>query len=580
MMHSDERSPGAPSISWEEGRVQSTDDVIARCRGQSVLFARTLSRLELQALELPPARLGQCRANIWRNQNFETFEVLLRPFLTYAGLEVEYRLGGYDDTLDFERWTPAEVEVVWLDSSRYRGRMAFADWLEWLGARVRDLRSRTSAPILLASWDAWAAEEGSRRLAALADGIPGVHVVDLEAACAEEDTALLDPRVAKVAGTPISRLAQAVLARRLGCHWLPGLLLPPIKAVAVDLDNTLHSGVLGEEGPVGVRLEPGHVLLQTALRTLKDRGIFLALISRNELEDVESLFAQRTDYPLRWDDFSVVEVSWGSKADAVARVARQLRIAPDAVLFLDDNPGELVSVAAGCPGVHPLFASPDGDQTRLALHYYPGLWRGSVSADDARRVEDMRANVQRDKLLGEGHDEERYFQDLGVVLTVRHDAIADVPRLAELCRKTNQFNLALRRYNEADLAAFMARDDACVAAVSLSDRLSDSGLIAALVAVREGGRLTVLELCISCRALGRRLEDAIVLSALRCSALFPESEEVVFETAEGPRNQPARGWLEGLRDRLEAGKSTGDDRLSADRIGGFTLARGIEVIKE
>ncbi len=448
--------------------VRAVDDVLVRCQAQSFLFAETLSRLELQALELPTTRRGRCLANVWRNQNFETFESLLRPFLAYAGLEIECRIGGYDDTLDFAQWAPAEVEILWLDSSRYCKRMTFEGWLEWLRVRVLDLRTRTSAPILLASWDAWGVERGAQRLADLADGIPGAHVVDLDAACADESLGLLDPRVAKISGSPISRPAQAAMARRLGCHWLPGLLLPPVKAVAVDLDNTLHAGVLGEDGPQGVRLDAGHIALQEALRALKDRGIFLALVSRNEREDAEALFARRTDYPLRWDDFSVIEVSWGSKADALDRVARQLRIAPDAVLFVDDNPGELVSVAAGCPGIHPLLASPDGARTRRALHYYPGLWRWSVSADDARRVEDMKANADRDVLLGVGDGGARYFRELAVVLTVRHDAAADLPRLAELCRKTNQFNLALRRYNEADLAAFMARDDACVAAVSLS----------------------------------------------------------------------------------------------------------------
>ncbi|MDS1141165.1 HAD-IIIC family phosphatase [Pusillimonas sp. SM2304] len=554
--------------------------MLAYCQAQDVLFAETLSRLNLQALELPPRRTGRLRANVWRNHNFETFEGLLRPFLVYAGLDLECRVSEYDDTLGFAQWAPADVEILWVDSSRYTDRMTLEDWLAWLRGRLQDLRSRSSAPILLASWDPWGARDGAPGLAALTDAVPGAYVADLSAASIDEGIVLLDPRVAKVSGSPISRPAQVALARRLGCHWLPGLLLPPIKAVAVDLDNTLHAGVLGEDGPDGVRLDVGHVALQESLRALKERGVFLALISRNEREDVEALFAHRADYPLRWEDFSVIEVSWGSKADALGRVARQLRIALDAVLFVDDNPGELASVAAGCPGIHALFADSTGAGTYRALKYFPGLCRLSVSADDARRVEDMKANAERDTLLRAAGGEEQYFRELGIALTLRYDQVADISRLADLCRKTNQFNLALRRYNQADLASLMVRDDACVAAVSLSDRLSDSGTIAALVAVREGDMLTVTELCLSCRALGRRLEDMIVISAIRGMRLFDGCAQILFDYASGPRNQPARRWLDGLPDRLGAKVAGDGGEMPAESLRQFSAPSGVELMQE
>src|SRR5690606_20408691 len=104
----------------------------------------------------------------------------------------------------------------------------------------------------------------------------------------------------------------------------------PVKAVAVDLDHTLHKGVLGEDGFDGVLLTPGHAALQHHIQLLRQQGIFIGLVSRNVLSDVESLFSQRKDYPLRWTDFSAVEVSWGDKAEALERIARTLRISTDA----------------------------------------------------------------------------------------------------------------------------------------------------------------------------------------------------------------------------------------------------------
>ncbi|MGX5660650.1 HAD-IIIC family phosphatase [Castellaniella ginsengisoli] len=574
--HDHDTYSAAPGADEPSGLV---DRVLARSRAQEVLFAPAPSRLTLQALELPYGPLVRRCANVWRNQNFETFEGLLRPFLDYAGLSLTCRIHGYDDTLSFAQWEPAQVEILWLDSSRYVDQMVFDEWLSWLRGRLLDLRSRTTAPILVASWDAWQAGEGvTQRLGTLVDGMPGVHVADLHAACRGESVALIDSRVAKVSGSPISRPAQVILARCLGCQWLPGLLLPPIKAVAVDLDNTLHAGILGEDGIEGVRLDAGHVALQKALSALKGRGVFLALVSRNEHEDARALFEQRVDYPLRWDDFSVIEVSWGSKADALQRVAHQLRIAPNAILFIDDNPGELVNVVAHCPEIHVLFASLDGAQTHRALQYHPGLWRWSVSTDDARRVQDMKANAERDMLLQANEHEGQYFQQLGTVLTLRYDAAADIQRLAELCRKTNQFNLALRRYNEADLAGFMRRDDACVVAVSLSDRLSNSGTIAIMVAAREHDALVVKELCISCRALGRQLEDMIVLASLRGMRLFEGCRQVRFSVVEGPRNQPARNWLGELVDRFGGARAGGD--LEVEAFMRFAPLSGVTLVQE
>lgn len=560
----------------EGGMVEA---VLARSRAQNVLFAKAPSRLDVQAIELPvgsPLRRG---ANVWRNQNFETLEGLLRPFLTYGSLDIQFHISGYDDTLGFAEWVEADVEILWLDSSRYVDRMSFEEWLSWLRGRLVDLRARSSAPILFASWDAWSVENGAARLAELAGTVAGACFADLQAASLEEDVALLDLRVTQVSGSPISRTAQVVLARRLGCHWLPGLLLPPIKAVAVDLDNTLHAGVLGEDHVDGVRLKAGHVALQEALRALRARGVFLALISRNLREDVDALFERRTDYPLRLADFSVVEVSWGSKADALRRVAQQLRIALDAVLFVDDNPGELASVAASCHGIHAVFASPDGAGTLRALSHFPGLWRWSKSTDDVRRVDDMKANAERTVLLNAAEGTEHYFRELDVTLTLRHDAVADIPRLVDLCRKTNQFNLGLRRFNNADLAAFMAAEDACVAAVALSDRLSESGTVAAVVAVRKGDTLSVEEVCVSCRALGRRLEDMIVLLALREMGIFEGCRWVSFVRAVGPRNQPATEWLDGLAGRL-ASEAVGEAAIPAERVRAFAVAPGLQLIQE
>jgi FkbH-like protein len=543
---------------------------------QSVLFAPRMSRLGLLGLELAAATGQQLRVNVWRNHAFEPLALQAALFCAYRGWQADFRLGVYDDTLMFDDRDEADAELLWLDSSRFLAHTGFGDWLQWLGGRLRALRSTTTAPIILATWGE--VNEGGVSLQSLADSLPAVYFADLTAVCAEAGVPLLDPRSAKLAGTPLSNAAQLVLAREMACHWLPAVLLQPVKAVALDLDDTLHSGVLGEDGIQGVQLTASHAEFQRYIKSLQQRGIFIALVSRNERPDVEALFAQRRDYPLRWEDFSAIEVSWGDKAAAVERIAMALRIALDAVLFVDNNLGELTSVAMQLPQVHTIFAHPDASLTRHAVHFYPGLWRWKVESDDTKRIQDLKASGQREALAESVTDPSEYFRSLQVTLAYRHDPQEQLSRLADLCSKTNQFNLALRRFTQAEVAERLSRSDACVASVQLTDRLSDSGVIAVVVAERQGQQLVVEELCVSCRAMGRRLENTVILLALRDMPIFAGCREVAFRIRRGPRNQPALDWLARLLGLGEV-PVPGLYTLPAQRLLDFVAAEGVSLIK-
>jgi FkbH-like protein len=550
---------------------------ISGYQAQTVLFAARPSRLALQQLELDVSGVRVVGINVWRNHAIEPVLASALPYFACARCRADFHLSDYDDTLLFSGRQPADIELLWLDSSRYLDHARFDEWCDWLMDRIKVLRTASPAPIIVATWlhDAgqWA------QLQALTDLVPALYFADLEVVCKEASVRLTDSRSAAMAGTPVSKAAQPLLARKLACHWIPAAISPPIKVVALDLDNTLHAGVLGEEGIQGVQVTPAHHAFQHFIKSLQQRGIFIALVSRNERIDVEALFAQRDDYPLRWDDFSVTEISWDGKAAAINRIAKALRVAEDSILFVDDNPGELANVAVQLPRVHTVYASPDAGQTQRAIEYYPGLWRWKVEADDTKRVQDMKANVEREKLLMEMPDPSDYFRSLQVTLILRHDPLDQLSRLADLCGKTNQFNLAIRRFNQTEIAERLGRSDACVASVQMKDRLSDSGVIAVIVAGRIGAQLVIEELCISCRAMGRQLEDTVILTAIRDMPLFVGCGDVAFRVQHGPRNQPALDWLTRLLHsdtRPEPGLRT----ISTERLQEFVPPDGIILIKK
>jgi FkbH-like protein len=508
---------------------------------QAVLFAAQPSRLALTQLNPSAEGLRPVNIQVLRNHALEPVATLAQPYLAHAGLNATFSFGDYDDSLALPTDTGEhDLHLLWIDSTRYQS--AFSGWLVWLHERLAALRSRSHKPILLVTWAP--KKDLSSTLLAVATGLPGVEVVDLAVTCDALEVQLLDPRTALVAGTPVSRQAQLIVARWLGSSWLPAILTPAIKAVALDLDNTLHDGVLGEDGVTGVALTPAHAALQSYCKNLIEQGIFLALVSRNRRADVDELFTKRTDYPLRLSDFSVVEVSWGEKAEALARVADQLRIGVDAVLFVDDNIGELLSVAQRLPTIKLLRAEAEAGATLSALKHYPGMFRWRTSVEDALRNTDLLANAERTRLADE--DPAAYFASLNVQLSVGCNLPSQLPRLGDLAKKTNQFNLGLQRLSEAALAERAQRPaSAAVVGVQLTDRLSDSGVIALVTAELKDGTLEVDEICISCRALGRQLESTIIFEAIRAMPAFAQAKHIGFRYQIGPRNQPALEWLAG-----------------------------------
>lgn len=514
---------------------------IRRMEGQPTLFSARPTRLSLQQLDIATDAPKSVSINVWRNHAFEAVASLAQPYFSFGGWQVQFHYKDYDDSLMFAGHEPADLELLWLDSSRYMDNTDFNAWSEWLGSRLGVLRSATKAPIIVATWLENA--EQRERMQVLVDTLPDIYFADIGTVCTEAGIDLIDRRIAVMVGSPISNAAQPAIARKLACHWFPAAVSPPIKALALDLDHTLHRGVLGEDGIQGVELTPQHIALQQAIKALQQRGIFLALVSRNERADVEALFAQRNDYPLKWDDFTTTEISWGDKASAIARVAQNLRISPDAVLFIDDNIGELVSVTTQLPQVHAIHAHENAELTQRAMEYYPGLWRWKVTADDVKRNQDMKANALRESLLTEMTDPEEYLRNLQVALVFNHNPEAHLSRLADLCKKTNQFNLAMRRFTLSEITERHQDVNACVACVQLKDRLSDSGIIAVMVAERHDNSLIIEELCISCRALGRQLEDTIILWSIRNMPQFEGCDDVKFRVTHGPRNQPAIQWL-------------------------------------
>ena len=508
------------------------------------LFAPRLSRAAL--LELPPIPPRRAaRLHVLRNHAVEHALGALPALFSPWALDVTVSFGGYDDTLATAEIPGDATVLVWMDFLRFRLDVTGEEFAAWFAGRIAALRDATrGAIVVMGAIQPDGSALPTPRLRALVEAVPGVEFVDVAAVCERtEPTRVFDPRAARLSGTPFSAAFLLESMRALSAGALARAFGLGVKAVVCDLDHTLYDGVLGEEGAAGVVLAPARRKLQERLRALRERGMLLAVLSRNTAEDVAALFATRTDFPLRAEDFAVIDASWEAKSDGLARILAQLRIAPETVLLLDDNLGELTDIAQAWPEVHGVPAD-DPEIALTALMFFPGIegFRGGATPESSLRTADLRANAARASLARSGAAED-YFAALGMELSFRLNAPTELERVAELSAKTNQFNLTLARLTTAEIRKLATQPGGFVLAVALRDRLSESGTIAAWCGMRAGHQLCTYDLVISCRALGRQVEDILLAESFRFVAHALGATEILLPWREGPRNAPALSWL-------------------------------------
>ena len=288
----------------------------------------------------------------------------------------------------------------------------------------------------------------------------------------------------------------------------------PKKGLITDLDNTLWSGIVGDDGPQDVWWDldhraQAHGLYQQFLCTLAQEGVLVAVASKNDPDVVAEAFA-RTDILLPKENVFPCEVSWGSKAQAVSRVLDAWHVHPDSVIFVDDNPLELAEVKAAHPAIECLrFATGDPQGVyELIVHLRDSFGRSAVSYEDQIRLESLRSNPS---VRTAGPDAEGFSEVLleqaNAELTFDFRKDVRDARALELINKTNQFNLNGQRFTEATWADYLDRNDTFLLTSTYKDRFGALGKIAVLAGrIERGQDVRVDTWVLSCRAFGRRIE--------------------------------------------------------------------------
>ena len=492
---------------------------------QTFLFEGDVSRMELMsyASTIEPIY----RVAVYRNHSFELIENTITPYLEYAGLGVEFLYSDYDDSLSFlELDLTVDLVILWLDLSVYK----LSNLNQFIESRIDYLKTCFNGNIVFAACgvDIENLKVAQYKLSKFKDLI-GDKFFDL--------------RLEPFSGTKLSHVANLEISRDLGLNYLPALLKPNLKCIVVDLDNTLYNGVLGEDGIDGVVLSEGHRQLQIKLKTLSEHGFFLCIASKNDDRDVVNLFKQRADFPLKIEDFVQIYANWESKSDSINWIAKALNISVDSFLFIDDNLGELMSVLENHPSIHIIWAKDNASITLDVVSNYPGLLKLDYKKEDGLRKKDALANQQR-LAIKSSLNRDEYIRDLAMELVYDIDKLSNVDRITELANKTNQFIFSYQRYSSQEISSLVTNADSTVVTISLSDRLSDSGIIGVVVLTKQEDTGMLEECFVSCRALGRGIDQAIVLGSIKFALEALDVDKLKVAFVEGERNLPAQKFCE------------------------------------
>jgi FkbH-like protein len=303
---------------------------------------------------------------------------------------------------------------------------------------------------------------------------------------------------------------------REASHLILGLRTPPKKVLALDLDNTLWGGVVAEDGLEGIEIGDtsprgeAFKAFQKCILSLKERGVLLAVCSKNDHARSIEPFEKHPEMVLRAGDFVSVKANWKPKSDNLRQMAEELQLGIDSFVFVDDNPAEIEIVHQFAPTVTTILLSGDPADYAGQLQDCRLFEPHSITGEDARRTGLYRAEGERQTLLASAADMDAYLESLAMEMVIRGFVPVDVPRLVQLINKSNQFNLTTRRRTEAEVQALIGQPDYVCFSARLRDRFGDHGLISIVIGRLSGEALEIDTWLMSCRVLKRQVEETVL----------------------------------------------------------------------
>lgn len=471
-----------------------------------------------------------------------------------AGLLADTYVGGYNQIAQ-EILDPksglyacgAETVIIFLDVQTLTGDLLFMpygptalDRRAWVEGKLAELlswveavKTQSQARVILHNFEvpAWSPlgileskldfgfiESISALNAGLRDAFktdPRVFLFDYEAFCARiGKDRLRDPKMyylgdLKLALEHLPALASAYVA------YLRPMAGLTRKCLVLDLDNTLWGGILGEDGENGLRIGPTpegrpYQEFQKMILALSQKGVILAVNSKNNTEEALKAMAGHPSMVLRPEHFAAARINWADKAENLREIASELDIGLDSLVFIDDDKANRERVRQALPEVLVVELPEDPAlfcKTLAGLDAFDTL---QLTEEDRGKARMYAEQKQRRTLAASAASLDDYLKGLGMVLTIRPADASNTSRIAQLTQKTNQFNMTTRRYDEESIRRFAGSERHLVFSTKVEDRFGDNGICGAAIVEKGDQDWRIDTFLLSCRVIGRKVEEAML----------------------------------------------------------------------
>ena len=319
------------------------------------------------------------------------------------------------------------------------------------------------------------------------------------------------------------------------------------KCIVLDLDNTLWGGIVGEDGFEGIKLgdDPigrAYVEFQRHLLALNQRGIILAINSKNNFDDAIEIIRKHPNMILKEDNFACFRINWNDKVVNMEEIAEELNIGLDSIVFLDDDPINRDYMKIALPQVLTVELSDSSSysQTLKSMNDFQML---KITNEDIKRSKmylDQRKRTEFQKHVGNLQD---FLKQLNISAKIKKADQYTIPRISQLTLKTNQFNLTTRRYQEEDIRKFVSEENKIVECAQIQDKFGDNGITSVYIINKENEQEWFIDtFLLSCRVMGRGVEKALLGQIIE-RAKMEGVKKVKAQYIKTMKNKPAENFL-------------------------------------
>lgn len=480
---------------------------------------------------------------VLRNEQSENFFDKVNTYSSLRNLFFKFYHSGYDNNLNF-KIQKYDITILWLDYSKYKINKNFFIWIK---DKIKKLGSCGKyvlvKPIILPNTSFIKLNKINKTF------IKTIHndkviFLDFLEEYKQNAHSYWDLERSELFGTNVSIHGQNLHSKLLGLKFLPSIYFQKIKAIIFDLDDTLYTGTVGEDGIKKIKLDTHQKKASRYYNALYKSGTILSICSKNNKSDTDLIFKKKI---LDKKKFFPIKSNWDPKFKNIINIQQQLNVSYKNILFIDNNISEIMDVKKNIKEINVFWAN-DSVSFLNCLKFYPNLTNifGNIKDEtNTKRITDLKANKKREKFFLSKNNNNN-FEDLKMELNFKLDNYQEIERIFSITNKVNQFIFTYKRFDKSEIKEYLKSKNKFIFTISLKDRFSDSGNVAVLFFTKNKENLILDEVCVSCRALGRNLEDTFIFEPIKILSKKNKIKKFYIEFKKGEKNKPAELYFKKL----------------------------------